>query len=363
MTNDIKIPVSWIKKKGIKLAIGDYSPEIGNINSSNVDYINSDLLNGCAMYISSFAYTENIGVKVIDDWVPIDTVSNLGETDIEEHKYSWVIKNGTHYVAKWKPNIEALYKIYLAEQEEEIYALNKKEKIKAPDKFDWSKAPEWATMYGEMKGRSIVKCYANDGFFTPYSDPWNTFEKHEFGVGGNWNKEDFTCLQKRPDNHEAVSFYNSLDINMRPKDDIANEKLRLGREVCERIFKDNKKPPIYTKEMHDDGELPPVGWVGEVCIDLSSMISTLRHWKVGDHIKCVVHVKNSSGGDTPVFQHLDLTTVSGLLLECFKPIETKTDEQIAYESFMSNNYALGDSQKSIFHAGVEFARKQHKDKE
>ncbi len=310
--NEIKIPVSWIKKKGIVLSGRDLCCDNSGFLSS-WDHIKYNHNSWC---VTAFADRKNTGKQPVDDWVPVCWDAGFFRgTSLANIRLDWSL------LKSWKPNIEALYKIYLAEQHgENEYIFSKTEltdaieDIKASEEFDWSKAPEWATMYGEMKGRSIVKCYANDGFFTPYSDPWNTFEKHEFGVDGNWNKEDFTCLQKRS--------------------------------------------PIYTKEMHDTGELPPVGWVGEVCTDLSSMISTLRHWKVGDHIKCVVHVKNSSGGDTPVFQHLDLTTVSGLLLECFKPIETKTDEQKAYESFMLNKYVSGSPKEIIFHAGVEFARKQ-----
>ena len=203
--SDIKIPVKWVKEKKIKFSLNDVLSN-GGINSYKLTGEGALNINNNAFYdhhyITEFADRENTGKQPVADWVPIDAVLNDG------HRYNktWAGElltwdsNGS--IAEWKPNIDALYKIYLAEK-----------KISAMKKSVWDNAPEWATMYGEMIGATTSKYYANDNFFT--SDK-NLFDKYKFGLGPHYANEEFTCKQSRSKQKED----NKLKLS---KDDVGEK--------------------------------------------------------------------------------------------------------------------------------------------
>lgn len=126
--SEIKLPVRWLKEKGIKLVVGDKFKSFGNSEDwelkhntghtaelSIFDFLSND------DHLTSFAYRENTGDQPVDGWVPVvwhKDRNAKGNTYLaEEVEWSSLVNN-----PRWKPNIEALYKIYETEMGDRLKA-------------------------------------------------------------------------------------------------------------------------------------------------------------------------------------------------------------------------------------------------
>lgn len=121
---EIKIPLKWVKEKGIKIHSGDIvsdfesgrplvDSQLENIN--NYEYLGNVGEN--KFFITSFAERENTGEQPFDDCVPIDTrhINDVEHENIKSDGISWQT-DVYGYMTHYKPNIEALYEIYKSEQ-------------------------------------------------------------------------------------------------------------------------------------------------------------------------------------------------------------------------------------------------------
>ena len=96
-----------------------------------------------------------------------------------------------------------------------------------------------------------------------------------------------------------------------------------------------KRPvkPVYTQAMCDAGTLPSVGskvqYIGNddylVEFDISD----------GDELTCLVHTKDFEGESIGVYRHKSGFSVS-ILNQLIKPIDTRTDEEKAFDNYWSN---------------------------
>lgn len=159
--NEIKIPISWQKGKGIELVVGDEWLSIngsnGKIKEGDITWFNGDKCFyldgenvGEQVYITSFAERENDGKQPVADWVPIICYSSTEDNlyvDFLAGKCCWD-KFTLFDIKKWKPNIEALNKIYLAEQKEkEIKKEKFNKKIPKPDSITWTTSEDFEKEY------------------------------------------------------------------------------------------------------------------------------------------------------------------------------------------------------------------------
>jgi len=225
--SDIRVPTDWLKDKGIK-----------TISSDNWVCFDEQT------FIVSFADRENTGEQPVADWVPvIATYKNGRESDgLNAYGHGWPVGDGYNYLEKWKPNIKALYEIYLAEQ----------------------------------------KVWLNE----------------RNGVNG--------LGKKLIDGERKLDMF----INRDPP------PLKI-------------KKPIYTKEMKEAGENPVVGMISNIIIDSDSK-DRVHHDEavityIGDGILCF---KTKVFGEIAFIENCCSRVIH-------KPIETKTDKELAIDTAVS----------------------------
>ncbi len=123
--SEIKIPVDWIRKKEIKLILGDgfKSGEVyGTLSHTQASDMNDSAWPKCdACFITSFADRENTGEQPVSDWVPVDCVFEVRDkSGVLASVLNWgLLESAVDNIKKYKPNIEALYEIYLSETKKE----------------------------------------------------------------------------------------------------------------------------------------------------------------------------------------------------------------------------------------------------
>ena len=76
MNNEIKLPVKWIKEKGIGIHVDDgfYNQTLNlsfSITMGQLDKFNPSDKDSEYLFITSFADRENTGEQPVDDWVPV----------------------------------------------------------------------------------------------------------------------------------------------------------------------------------------------------------------------------------------------------------------------------------------------------
>lgn len=114
---DKKIPTIWMEEKGIELLGRDLCVNNRGDLCSYRHLKNDYVLN--SWYVTEFADRENTGKQPVADWVPValcDPDGN-GECHSTANYIEWALRADRN-ISLWKPNIEALYEIYLAEQEQ-----------------------------------------------------------------------------------------------------------------------------------------------------------------------------------------------------------------------------------------------------
>jgi len=112
-----KLPVSWIKDKGIELAVGDelfynLSPK-GQViikTKNQADIFNSR--NDNWHFITSFADRQNPGKQPVADWVPVDYICPSGAKGFGKLNLDWSLTDDIGDIKYWKPNFDALHEIY-----------------------------------------------------------------------------------------------------------------------------------------------------------------------------------------------------------------------------------------------------------
>lgn len=127
----IKIPVEWARKKGIDLFPGDIAhndvyelykiPKYYEINQYNLPQCNKE--KASHIFITEFAERENTGVQPVGDDIPVYCFGeNIDVTSNAAKRWIW---DNIYDIESWKPNIEELNKMYLAEQENKESYLTK----------------------------------------------------------------------------------------------------------------------------------------------------------------------------------------------------------------------------------------------
>ena len=108
--------------------------------------------------------------------------------------------------------------------------------------------------------------------------------------------------------------------------------------------KESNMKPVFTQEMSDNGELPPIGskaqFVGndDYLVEFSIVD--------GDEIECICHTKDFEGESIGVYRHKDGYSVS-ILTQLIKPIDTRTEKEKAID-YMKYAYAKGNSMEDVF---------------
>ena len=123
-----------------------------------------------------------------------------------------------------------------------------------------------------------------------------------------------------------ISVYgDSWDIKKAPSD-IVRWRPHLEVEAAEATTEEVK--PVFTREIVDKGELPPIG---VKCI-LSYYDCELHNGlRAGDEVEIFSHLKTSSGGEVAAFKHYDAYgnfCVEIAVASCFKPIKTEREKVI-----------------------------------
>jgi hypothetical protein len=165
--------------------------------------------------------------------------------------------------------------------------------------IDWSKAPEGATHYAEESVDNFA-CWIKQDHGLSYVAAW----LHE----------------KR--GKDAVVHWNS------PGDFILTDCVA------------KPQPPVYTQEMKDNTELPPIGskvqFVGndDYLVEFSIVD--------GDEIECICHTTDFEGESTGVYRHKDGYSVS-ILTQLVEPLTPpKTDKENAIDAAIGNLMFYGD---------------------
>lgn len=109
--------------------------------------------------------------------------------------------------------------------------------------------------------------------------------------------------------------------------------------------------PVYTKEMHDRGELPPVGCKVELKRSIDDL-GTHTTWESGHILECLAHKRcplTSSVDDIlAVFWNETTEEASTVNIMNVKPIDTKTDEEKLRDTLIEQAKGYGDSEGELF---------------
>ena len=157
--------------------------------------------------------------------------------------------------------------------------------------IDWSKAPEWSTAYARLENKNWYY-YINDKCYAFYTSP---DEVYEYGSSDEsteyFVKGEFEILEERP--------------RPQPK-------------------------PVYTQEMCDNGELPPIG-SEFIDVELNDIVDNTTVLAIAHDLKLkrVVYRRGSNLDDSEYF--------GAVAHEC-KPIDTRTDKEKAIDKII-----LGDA--------------------
>ncbi len=128
-----KIPVSWLKKKGVDPAPSDEIISIyGNYvveDNKSIRYpdqlnttgaiFNDKQIDECEVCITSFADRPNTGKQLVADWVPV-VISNdyLGKGQLGvAGSFRWDISDSKYAIHNWHPDFDAIYDIYIKKKE------------------------------------------------------------------------------------------------------------------------------------------------------------------------------------------------------------------------------------------------------
>lgn len=160
--------------------------------------------------------------------------------------------------------------------------------------IDWSKAPVWATAYAKLKNKEWYY-YLND---TCYAFVTNLDEVCEYGL-----------------TNESTEYFLFGDFDVlveRPKPETKPVYTKEYFTPCS---------PVYTQDMADSGELPSVGM--ECCY--SGVLGNI--WN-----KCTI-IAYYDG-----FVWTSDNGIRALKSTKFKPLDTRTDNEKAFDKFLDINY-------------------------
>lgn len=163
--------------------------------------------------------------------------------------------------------------------------------------IDWDNAPEWATKKGYLEGTKH-QVWANDKYYSYIADKYHANRGrfpiiiYTFGVGHGYSKNDFKC-----------------------------EHLRVNDSTTKEETK-----PVYTQEMKDKGELPPIG---SMFIDTDSS-NNEEVLALAYDFECVVYRAGNNLIDSRYYRVK--------LCKC-EAIDTRTDSEKAFDRFLVKEYS------------------------
>lgn len=109
--------------------------------------------------------------------------------------------------------------------------------------------------------------------------------------------------------------------------------------------------PVYTQEMHERGELPPVGCKVELKRSIDDL-GTHTTWESGHILECLAHKRcplTSSVDDIlAVFWNETTEEASTVNIMNVKPIDTKTDEEKLRDALIEQAKGYSDSEGELF---------------
>ncbi len=152
---------------------------------------------------------------------------------------------------------------------------------------------------------------------------------------------DFIKIPDAATHYDENSFYKAIVGDMVVQ---VNEKPTIVGvpDVKSRVDKAWEKPPkvtdkpIYTKEMHEAGELPPVGTECEFCfIDGFELYDLFNDWKSGDTLDVLAHKIGPNGLDVAVVYNKNRHMSCQFIVDLLRPIDTRTDSEKLTEEFQN----------------------------
>lgn len=333
--SEIKIPVKWLSKKGIPLIADDTRLETQKESDGSK-----------VTFITSFTDRKNKEKQPVADWVPVE-VSITNYIRIGRGiacKWSW-LDNTWHKITSWRPDIELLYKKYVTDRDEEV--LNFMNDTTKLNQAETTQIKAGAEVYPgiitatENKERSVdFNVLFNLAMNNKYAQQIITEEEVDRVISDGVS-DDASEIQKAYDGPEIKT---SVTAKF--------EKTNYGFNCTEGGF---ISTPTFTKEMHDNGELPPVGCECEVIgnDDNYYKCEIVSHRKVDGVYVAVFLIKNYRD-----FKYY----YSHCFAAYFRPIETRNDETIAFDNYYINSRKPSvtiDQYKEMekaFYAGIMYVK-------
>jgi len=300
-----KIPVSWLKDKGIELSGGDkWSTEDETIQATiNISDIGSAFL-ACVsakeIFITSFADRLNTGKQPVADWVPVVLKTDVGSLITgPAGGEDW--NSDLFTIESWIIHFDALHEIY--EKETAM-----KNPVHDPDQYSANQCSDEREMTKHSPDKIVISmakelkpvCYAQTNDKPVFAD--ENSDSYKIGSIGN--------------------ILHNLSCSMSDE----NEQAEFGRyasdcwELSKRLNQSsvaNQDKPMFTQAMADAKVPPPVG--SEFRLDSY----------FGEKTTFLVLGIKTNG--SLAFEVLDGKKVGHL--DCarpdinFKPIDTRTDEE------------------------------------
>jgi len=253
-----KIPVSWIKEKGIELAIGDkWSTKDETLQGTigNDDVIKSFLASVFVNepFITSFADRQNPGKQPVADWVPVDYTCPSGSRGFGKLNLDWSLTDDIGDIKHWRPNFDALHDIYTKEKEAAMW--NKLEQMtETADHY----SKENQCFYRVPKAGSMAEVLVDDARWQVSDcttikdlddDTFFKLERDAEEINFSGNEHEQRCGKEH--------LLNVSDPDLYMRND-ASEFFVIGERdnFSDKLF----DKPVFTQAMADAGIIPPIGF-------------------------------------------------------------------------------------------------------
>lgn len=178
-----------------------------------------------------------------------------------------------------------------------------------------SESPLSPNFEAESKLNASTALYAFAGWLTSLKEPITFSENHWATPAADMVA---AFIVDNGLSNEKVDF----DCMVTPNDSAISKPLSNGDAI--------EAKPVFTQEMHDRGELPPVGAKVEVKQSINHL-GTHATWESGHILECLAHRRcplTSSPDDVlAVFWNETTEEASTVNVRNIKPIDTRTDEE------------------------------------
>lgn len=244
---DFLIPIDYVKKF-TTLVVGDKwatDTQSGVIDESDVDLFNGQNRNE-SLCITSFADRPNTGKQPVGGDVVVDVYYKSKWHTGSACFYVWSFDDNAADITKWKPNHSALLKQYQAEQAlKEVVVHNKQEVTGDTSHLSIDLETEKPEITPTDALKKLI--YACDGLSQEYRE-------ENYGGAKNWMRH--------------------VDSAYRDYEDVEGEQ----------VTSNEPETPVFTQEMKDAGELPPVGSECLIMFSSSNYRGVITY--VGDGVGC-----------------------------------------------------------------------------